>query len=96
MSRVLKADLVRKVDYFNKSYKLTNKTNVKFFLSQAYGGYKLVLRSNRGGRHYELPYNYGHVSARECFDKMNRLTRTELNRAVKRARESESYYKKRY
>ena len=51
------------------------------------GGYKLVLRSNKGGRHYELPYNYGHDSARECLSNMNRLTRTELNRAIKRVKE---------
>ena len=87
MNRVVKADLVRKVNSLNRRFKLTDKTNVKFFLSQAYGGYNIVLRSNYSGGQHTLRGLSGHDTARKTLEAVNRLSTVELNREIKRARE---------
>lgn len=78
--RITLKDLYNKVDQLNKDFKKTDRTYIRFKLSQAYGGTKLVLVSNKGGSITDITYGYN--SKRETMERINKLNYAELKRRV--------------
>ena len=74
MARVTMKILENQVYNLNRLYKLNDNTNMKFSLSGAYGGWKLVMKSNNTGAEHNI--NYGYESKKVVSDILDGLINT--------------------
>jgi hypothetical protein len=70
MSRITVTDLRNKVEELNKEFGKTRRTAIRFDVSGAYGGYKIVLVDNRTGGQKEI--TYGYQSSRETLNDLEK------------------------
>lgn len=97
-NRITKRDLIETINYYNRLYKKTNKTAVKLALSEAYGGYQIVIQQNKPYGSGSWDFTFGHDTARNTLNSFWRrqgYLANSLKHATKSTMEDYRYYKKR-